>query len=58
MAKTKSYERVMSGEASRKIFEKAAAKSKLGVPVPEGLAPMAVFLSNPYAIRLPDRRSA
>ena len=52
VANTKSYDRVMSGEASRKIFEKASAKAKLGVPVPEDVAPLAVFLSSPYASKI------
>ncbi|UPK29959.1 SDR family NAD(P)-dependent oxidoreductase [Bradyrhizobium sp. 195] len=52
VANTKSYDRIMSGEASRKIFEKASAKAKLGVPVPEDVAPMAVFLSSPFGSKI------
>jgi 2-hydroxycyclohexanecarboxyl-CoA dehydrogenase len=52
VANTKSYDRVMSGEAGRKIFEKASAKAKLGVPVPEDVAPLAVFLSSSYASKI------
>lgn len=52
IANTKSYDRVMAGETSRKIFEKASAKAKLGVPTPQDVAPLIVFLSSFYASKV------
>lgn len=52
IANTKSYDRTMSGGTSRKIFEKASAKAKLGVPNPEDVAPLAVFLSSSFASKI------
>jgi 3-oxoacyl-[acyl-carrier protein] reductase len=52
IANTKSYDRVMAGETSRKIFESASAKAKLGVPIPEDVAPLIVFLSSSYASKI------
>jgi 3-oxoacyl-[acyl-carrier protein] reductase len=52
VANTVSFDRVMSGETSRRIFEKATAKAKLGLPTPEDVAPLAVFLSSPYASKI------
>ena len=52
VANTVSFDRVMSSETSRKIFEKATAKAKLGLPTPEDVAPLAVFLSSPHASRI------
>ena len=46
VAKTKAYDRVMAGEFSRKIFEKASRKARLGLPTPEHIAPLAVFLAS------------
>jgi 3-oxoacyl-[acyl-carrier protein] reductase len=52
VANTVSYDRVMSGETSSKIFGKATAKAKLGLPTPKDVAPLAVFLSSPYASKI------
>jgi 2-hydroxycyclohexanecarboxyl-CoA dehydrogenase len=49
---TKSYDRVMSGELSRRVFEKAERRARLGVPTPEDIAPLAVFLASPLAGRI------
>jgi len=48
---TKGYERVMSEPFSRKLFEKIQkrAEQRLGLPGPENLAPLAVFLASPLA---------
>lgn len=52
VANTISYDRVMSGAAGSKIFAKAISKAKLGLPAPEDVAPLAVFLSSPYASKI------
>lgn len=52
VANTVSFDRVMSGETSSKIFGKATAKAKLGLPSPEDVAPLIVFLSSPYASKI------
>jgi len=49
VAKTKAYDRVMASEFSRRIFEKAAARARLGVPTPDDIAPLAAFLASPFA---------
>jgi 2-hydroxycyclohexanecarboxyl-CoA dehydrogenase len=49
VAKTKAYDRVMASEFSRRIFEKAAARARLGVPTPDDIAPLAAFLASPLA---------
>jgi NAD(P)-dependent dehydrogenase (short-subunit alcohol dehydrogenase family) len=48
---TDSYDKAMSGEFSRKIFEKIRerAERQLGLPAPENVAPLAVFLASPLA---------
>ena len=49
---TKAHDRVMSSEFSRKIFEKASRRARLGVPSPADIAPLAVFLASPLASHL------
>lgn len=49
---TKSYDRVMSGELSRKVFEKAESRARLGVPTPADIAPLVVFLASPLASKI------
>jgi len=49
---TKSYDRVMAGELSRKVFEKAEARARLGVPTPADIAPLVVFLASPLASKI------
>ena len=46
---TKTYDRVMASEFSRKIFEKAERRARLGVPSAEDVAPLIVFLASPLA---------
>jgi 2-hydroxycyclohexanecarboxyl-CoA dehydrogenase len=49
---TKSHTRLMAGEIGRKVFEKAETRARLGVPVPDDVAPLAVFLASPQASRI------
>jgi len=46
---TKTYDAVMEGEFSRKLFLKAEKRARLGVPVPENIAPIVAFLASPLA---------
>jgi 2-hydroxycyclohexanecarboxyl-CoA dehydrogenase len=46
---TKTYDSVMAGEFSRKLFQKAEKRARLGVPAPENIAPIIVFLASPLA---------
>ena len=46
---TRTYDSVMAGEFSRKLFQKAEKRARLGVPVPENIAPIIVFLASPLA---------
>jgi NAD(P)-dependent dehydrogenase (short-subunit alcohol dehydrogenase family) len=46
---TKTYETVMAGAFSRKLFQKAEQRARLGVPVPADVAPIIVFLASPLA---------
>jgi 2-hydroxycyclohexanecarboxyl-CoA dehydrogenase len=46
---TKAYERVIASEHGKRIFERAAARAKLGVPNPRDIAPLAAFLASPLA---------
>ncbi len=48
---TKAHDRVMSSEFSRKIFEKASKRARLGVPTPREVAMTAVFLASPLSSR-------
>lgn len=49
VADTKAHDRVMASEFSRKIFEKAARRARLGVPNPDNIAPLAAFLASAQA---------
>ena len=49
---TKAHDRVMASDFSRKIFEKASKRARLGVPSPIDIAPLAVFLASPLASHL------
>ncbi len=49
---TISHDRMMADPFSRKLFEKAKARAALGVPTPEDVAALAVFLAGPAAARL------
>lgn len=46
---TKTYDKVMASDFSRKLFEKAEKRARLGVASAEHVAPMAVFLASPLA---------
>jgi 3-oxoacyl-[acyl-carrier protein] reductase len=46
---TTTYDIVMANEYSRKLFEKAEKRARLGVPYAEHVAPAAVFLASPLA---------
>ena len=48
---TKTYDSVMASEFSRNLFQKAEKRARLGVPVPENIAPIIVFLASPLASR-------
>ena len=49
VADTKAHDRVMASEFSRKLFEKAARRARLGVPTPANVAPLAAFLASASA---------
>lgn len=49
---TAGYDRVMSNEFSRKLFQKAEKRARLGVVSPKDIAPLAVFLASPAAARM------
>jgi 2-hydroxycyclohexanecarboxyl-CoA dehydrogenase len=46
---TKTYDAVMASEFSRKLFQKAEKRARLGVPIPENVAPLIAFLASPLA---------
>ncbi len=47
--KTRTYDAVMGSEFSRKLFLKAEKRARLGVPVPDDIAPIVAFLASPLA---------
>ena len=49
---TPAYDRVMSSEFSRKLFEKAERKARLGVVEPSDIAPICVFLAGPGSSKI------
>ena len=49
---TVAYDKVMSDEFSRKLFEKAEKRARLGVVTPADIAPIAVFLAGPGAAKM------
>jgi 2-hydroxycyclohexanecarboxyl-CoA dehydrogenase len=49
---TRAYDHMMSEEFSRRLFEKAEKKAKLGVVTPADIAPVAVFLARPEAAKI------
>lgn len=49
---TNGYDKVMSDEFSRKLFEKAEKRARLGVVTPADIAPIAVFLAGPGAAKM------
>lgn len=46
---TATYDRLIADEFSRKLFQKAEERAKLGVVIPEDIAPLAAFLGSPQA---------
>lgn len=46
---TRTYDRVMAGGFSKRLFEKAESRARLGVASAENVAMMAVFLASPMA---------
>ncbi len=52
VAETISFDRVMSGDLGRRIFEKATRRARLGLPVPSDVAYAIAFLASPLAARL------
>jgi NAD(P)-dependent dehydrogenase (short-subunit alcohol dehydrogenase family) len=49
---TAAYDRIMASEFSRKLFEKAERRARLGVVTPKDIAPLAVFLASPAAAKI------
>lgn len=49
---TLTYDRLMADPFSRKLFEKAERRARLGVVTPEDIAPLAVFLASDGAARI------
>ena len=52
IANTQSYDRAMSLEFSKKIFDKIVGQAHLGVTEPEDLAALIVFLASPMAAKV------
>ena len=46
---TRTYDTVMASEFSRKLFQKAEKRARLGVPAPDNIAPIIAFLASPLA---------
>lgn len=49
---TLAYDRLMANEFSRKLFQKAESRARLGVVSPKDIAPLAVFLASPATARM------
>jgi NAD(P)-dependent dehydrogenase (short-subunit alcohol dehydrogenase family) len=49
---TLTYDRITAGGFSARLFEKAAAAARLGVPEPRDVAALIVFLATPQAAKL------
>lgn len=49
---TRTYDRVMQGGFSAKLFDKAIKAARLGVVSPEDIAPMIVFMAGPQGARM------
>lgn len=52
VGETDSWDRVMSNDFSRKLFEKAVKKARLGLVTPVDIAPVVVFLAGPGAAKI------
>ena len=49
---TRTYDRVMAGGFSRKLFDKAIKAARLGVVSPDDIAPMIVYMAGPQGARM------
>jgi NAD(P)-dependent dehydrogenase (short-subunit alcohol dehydrogenase family) len=49
---TRTYDRVMKGGFSAKLFDKAIKAARLGVATPEDIAPMIIFMAGPQGARM------
>ncbi|MBY0509594.1 MAG: SDR family oxidoreductase [Rhodospirillaceae bacterium] len=49
---TRTYDRVMGGGFSAKLFDKAIKAARLGVVTPDDIAPMIVFMAGPQGARM------
>ena len=49
---TRTYDRVMAGGFSRKLFDKAIKAARLGVVTPDDIAPMIVYMAGPQGARM------
>lgn len=52
IAGTRTYDRVMAGGFSKKLFDKARAAAHLGLATPQDVAALIVFLAGPRAARI------
>ena len=52
VTETKSFDRVMAGEFSQKIFEKATERARLGLPTASDVANGVVYLASPLAAKI------
>ena len=53
---TNSYERMMDGGFSEKLFKRALDKAELGIVVPDDISPTIVFLASPAARKITGQR--
>ena len=53
---THSYDRMMDGEFSEKLFKRALEKAALGPVSPEDISPLIVFLASPAAKKMTGQR--
>ena len=56
VAETNSYDRMMDGGFSEKLFKRALEKAQLGVVEPHDIAPLIVFLASPLAKKMTGQR--
>ncbi|MGE0230671.1 MAG: SDR family NAD(P)-dependent oxidoreductase [Flavobacteriaceae bacterium] len=52
VGETSGWDRVMANEFSKKLFEKAVKKAKLGLVTPVDIAPLVVFLAGPGSAKI------
>ena len=56
VAETNSFDRMMDGGFSEKLFKRALEKAQLGVVEPHDIAPVIVFLASPLAKKMTGQR--